>query len=194
MVRWSFALLLVVLPRAAGAEADDGRAAFERGRQLYLAGDYQDALPHLQQAYELSGRRPSTTLALGKCLRAIGDIEGALLRYEDYLAVRPRPPDAAKIELEVAELKAELKRDRDPNQEPDFLDQQRRPAPSAPPEWEAEPSLTSAPPEPALLERPIFWVGVAAVAVIAGGLALTFALGSSPEDPLGGTLGVVLQR
>lgn len=189
MVKLSALVLLGLWPAAALAAGDEGRAAFERGRQLYLAGDYQEALPHLQDAYEQSGRRPSTILALGKCRRALGDTEGALLLYQDYLAIKPPPSDAAKVQLEVEELRAERRRDQDPEQ--DFLDQQRRPAPTAPPEWQ-EQAFAPPPPEPALLERPWFWISVAAV--IAGGVVLTVALSSGAEEPLGGTLGVVVPR
>lgn len=191
--RWIGLTCLVIVAFSGAAQADDGRVAFETGRRLYLEGDYQGALPHLMAAYESSGHRPSTILALGKCRRALGDDEGARLLYRDYLAVQPPPPDAPKVQLELDELEAKLRAEREEPGEVDFLDQQRRPTPGAPPEWEAD--LTAPPPpDPGVLERPLFWIGAGVLLVAVGALAIGLAASSADPGPLGGTLGGVLTR
>ena len=51
-------------PRAAKAKrAPDGRVEFERAMALFQAGDHAAARPLFEQAYALSGKRPSAARA-----------------------------------------------------------------------------------------------------------------------------------
>jgi tetratricopeptide (TPR) repeat protein len=188
VVRPALVALLLVVPASAIAD-DSGRSEFEAGRVLYLKGEYQGALPLLQTAYEKSGKRPSSALALGKCRLALGDQEGALILYREYVAAIPAPPDAAKIKAEIDSLEAESKRDAPSEPEPDFLFQGRREAPTDAPLW----GETTAPPpdEPALYETPLFWIITGVVVVAAGAAAVVIAT-RDDGDPLNGTQGVLL--
>lgn len=192
--------LLVFIASTAFAKDEPGRVAFERGRKLFFANQPKEALPHLQEAYRLSNKRPSTIRALAQCERALGHREEATRLYREYLATTPRPNDAAAIEAELRDLEAPtLEPERTlpaipprEHEEEDFVwEGTRTEAPRT--ETAEEPQLTPLPQaEPSLLERPLFWVIAGGVLAAAGtAVALSFAL-ADDGDPYGGSRGKVI--
>ena len=192
MVKLAIITAMLCLSSVAIAQEGSGRAEFESGRALFLQGEYQEALPLLQKAYERSGKRASTTLALGKCRQALGDKEGAVLLYREYLRAVPTPADTDKVKAQADQLERELHSETtNVETEPDFLFQGRQDAPPEAPLW----GETEAPPpeEPSLFERPVFWIGVGVVVIAAG--VVIFAIAPKDDgDPFGGSLGAVLHR
>ncbi|MCC7384200.1 MAG: tetratricopeptide repeat protein [Deltaproteobacteria bacterium] len=96
----------------ATTEAQAGRTEFERGLRYFRAQEYRAALPHLRRAYELSGKRPSTILALAQCERALEQLPEAITHFHEYLATKPGEDDARKVQ-ETVQLLEEIVADRE---------------------------------------------------------------------------------
>jgi tetratricopeptide (TPR) repeat protein len=79
---------------------------FEKGTALYKDGRYAEALEAFDRAYELS---PSPELRYNQaaCLDRLGRRDEAAKRYDEYVAERPRAPDAAKVQAHAQKLHAE---------------------------------------------------------------------------------------
>src|SRR5205823_14957775 len=106
------AALIVIAPRSGEPAPDPAREArteFEAGRKYFLQGQYAEALPHLERAYQLSNKRPSAIQALAQCERALGHYPRAIELFREYLATTPRPADASAIEKTIALLEEKLK-------------------------------------------------------------------------------------
>ncbi len=180
MVSAVVALMLV-------AAAPTGRAEFETGRRLFLAEQYEEALPHLLRARELSNGRPSTIEAVALCYEKLGDDKNALAEYRALLSADPNRPDAAEVRTKIAALEARVaasptlapKSRPDPPKEPDNFASRRAapPPPIAPP-----PPVTT--PEPSGSDGPPWlWIAIGAVAVVAAGVSVA-AIASSGGEPL----------
>jgi hypothetical protein len=106
------ALLVLVLSTitlsAAEAASSTGKEEFEEAVRLFRAQKHERALPLFVKAYELSGRRPATVLALAQCERALKMYDEALTHYREYLASTPRPKDSQSV-LETVKLLEEQK-------------------------------------------------------------------------------------
>jgi tetratricopeptide (TPR) repeat protein len=184
---------LALLVMAAGEEAP-GKTQFEQARVHFDAGDFALALPLLEEAHRLSGRRPGVTRALAQCHRALGNRDEALRFFEEYLAASP--PDAEAIAETIALIRKEAEaavplESPPPPPEPDNFTT-RAPAPPPPP---LTPPAPPAAEEEHLVESPLFWIltSVAVVAVGAG-VAIGFAVGGREVEPSGGSLDRVLMQ
>lgn len=146
------ARLAMAEPAEAVAEA---KAEYDRAAKYSKAGEFGAALPHFQQAYELSGHRPSSILALAQCERELKMYDEALIHYREYLATNPGPKEAARVQGTI-ELLLELKRREQPQpaaEQPEGSAQAKTPeVPLNTPE-SVKPSL-SPPPSPALEVAP----------------------------------------
>ena len=81
------------------------KKAFIQGVRFFKAGEYDAALPLFRKAYEISGHRRSTVLALAQCERVLKMYDDAIAHYREYLAMDP--PNAKKIR-ETVKLTQEL--------------------------------------------------------------------------------------
>ena len=79
----SIAALVLLLAQPSAVDAAEARAAFETGVGLVEAGAHAAALGPLRRAYQLSGHRPSTPLALAQCERALERTVDALVHYRE---------------------------------------------------------------------------------------------------------------
>lgn len=189
---------------AGAALAAGGKEEYERAVKYSKAGEYEAALPFFKKAYELSGKRPSTIVALAQCERSLKLWDDAIAHFNEYLAVKPTPKDAKKIRETIA-LLVELKAAEPKKAPPVKVVEQ----PPPPPPKKIEPKLPEPQPQPALiavstppapkeedeglLESPVFWVITGAVVLAAGGVAAGLALRGEAE-PYGGTAGQVLHK
>lgn len=199
-------VLAIVLFFGSTAFAAGGKEEYERAVKYSKAGEYEAALPFFKKAYELSGKRPSTIIALAQCERSLKLWDDAIAHFNEYLAVKPTPKDAKKIRETIAlleDLKAAEPKIAEPKKEPPPVKVAEQPPPLPKVEPKPEPrerpaqvaSSTPQPPpeEDSLLESPIFWLITGAVVLAAGGAAATVAL-SGDAEPYGGTANQVLHK
>lgn len=186
-------MVIILLSLMIGAApAEDGRDEFQLGRRYYLDQRYEDALPWLERAYNLSRHRPSTILGLAQCERALGHVDDALLHYREYLATVPPEDEAATIRLEIGVLESNR-----PVPEIKELPKHDEPPPAP---LVAPIVVVTQPPaekkdEPSIFEQPLFWLAAAAALVAVGtGTALALNARSDTIDPWGGTLDQELRR
>jgi tetratricopeptide (TPR) repeat protein len=64
---------------------EQARMRFMEGVRLYEAGSYGDALQQFSAAYELAPR-PEILFNIATCQEHLGDIRGAVVTYQHYLA------------------------------------------------------------------------------------------------------------
>jgi tetratricopeptide (TPR) repeat protein len=172
-------------PRAAKAKrAPDGRAEFERAMALFQAGDHAGARPLFEQAYTLSGRRPSTTRALAQCERALGNWSRAIELFTEYVASTPTPADAHAIRVTIGELTAQQAARL-------AAEEAARIAAAAPPPAPAPvptppPAVLVAPPTPAPAVRWAPIVGVGASALLTAGGVTLWAVGRADASAVEG--------
>lgn len=91
------------LARAQGAEEDEARAAFYKGRSLYKSGDYAQAAEMLQRAYELKPH-PALLRYLGMTYYKMNKPHEAIKAFKRYIADAPNAPDRDTILARVREL------------------------------------------------------------------------------------------
>jgi tetratricopeptide (TPR) repeat protein len=193
---------VLVLALALSGAPTDARAEFEAGRKHFLAGEYADARPHLEQAYVLSNKRPSTIHALAQCERALGHLDRAIALFRDYVATSPTPADAPAVEKTIALLEARLKVETAaPAPEetaPDLFQDNARRQKQANLDlgWGQDAAVTPPAAEEPFTSTPTFWLilGTGMAAVAAMGIGLAFALRSSNTEPYGGSLNHILTR
>jgi tetratricopeptide (TPR) repeat protein len=180
-------LFVLSISATAFAQDDQGRQAFEQASTYFDLGEYDAALPYYLKAYEQSGHRPSTIRALAQCERALKMYDEAILHFQEYLSTGPE--EAPQIEETIKllkQLQAEKRAMAKPQPEPD-------PNPALTPAAEENLSQGTGEEDSSIIESPVLWVIVGAVAVVAGGVALGVAL-SGTEEPYGGTRMEVLTR
>lgn len=87
---------------------DQAAVHFRKGRELYNAGRYQDALDELKKAYTLL---PSATLVynMAKIREKLGDYYGAAADYRRYLEMEPKAPDRGDVEHAIARLESQVR-------------------------------------------------------------------------------------
>jgi hypothetical protein len=201
-------------------EDEEAKTAFTKAKRYFEAEEYEAALPLFRRAYELSGKRPSTTFGLAQCLRVLKRYEEAITRFEEYL--KSDPDDRAEVEETIAllrDLEADRKRQAGgttgatpppvkpepklapkPEVKPTTKPESTPSIPPtlAPPPTNTEPPLTvSNTPEDegdgdSVFASPWFWV-VTGVVVVGAGVAIGAAAGSSGDRVLyGGSTNVVL--
>jgi hypothetical protein len=172
---------------ASAAEvSSDPKEAFQRGVSLFKAEEYALAHEHLKAAYELSGRRSSTILALAQCERMMKRWDDALTHYEEYLASGVSPEEVARVNETIGVIKALKARE-------------AKAAATAKPEPPPPPPagvalVVEQPPEDegSVLSSPWLWIATG-VAVVGGGVALAVALSGGTEEPYAGNTGVLLR-
>jgi tetratricopeptide (TPR) repeat protein len=79
-----------------GVEAHPGHQACLEGKNiaLELKGQFEEALQHAQWAAEFVGPSARQQIFLASELEERGDFDGAMLRYQQAVAMEPRNPDA----------------------------------------------------------------------------------------------------
>lgn len=173
-------LIPLVALLAGEVDTDKGKAQYEIATKYFQIDEYEAALPHFRAAYELSGQRPSTILALAQCERVLKRYTAAIEHFKEYLATGPEDSDAVQ---ETIDLLVELEAKRKKRQA------EAKPAATAPP-----PKLVEVTPEPApessIWSSPVLWISVG-VAVVGGAVAVGFATRST-EAPYGGNSGVII--
>lgn len=83
-------MLFLVSADARAQPSEDARMAFEKGKQLYTAGDLNGALIELERAVELS-QSPNARLLVGRCLKELGR------KAEAFEVLRRTARDAAEL-------------------------------------------------------------------------------------------------
>jgi tetratricopeptide (TPR) repeat protein len=157
----AYALMLAL----AASPSSQGKEEFEKASELFRLEHYTEALPYFEKAYELSGKRAPTILALAQCERALKRYDEAIQHYREYLATTPRPKDSVAVEETVRALEKKRKEsppasvpgDETPalDAAPDAQKDVAPPPESPPPAPTAEPApLEEAKPEPALEAKP----------------------------------------
>jgi hypothetical protein len=103
-------------PSADSANAKDGpdynplhaEESVEIGTFYMNKGNLSAAADRFKYAIELQPNFAKPHLLLAKISEKQGDKAAAILYYEEYLAILPHAPDAAKIRSRIAELKKQL--------------------------------------------------------------------------------------
>lgn len=89
------------------ADVDQGaRSAFEKGRDAYDRGRFDEALSHFERAYELSPR-PLLLFNIGRAAEADLQTEKAIRSYEAYLAAMPSAENREFVETRLQKLRAQ---------------------------------------------------------------------------------------
>lgn len=106
-MRWSFVvplLALLLAPSVARADAEaDAKAAFSRGRTLFKAGRYAEAVAELKKAYSLKPH-PALLRYMGDTYYKMNKARLAIQHYKKYLQEAPEAADRDKIEGKVKQL------------------------------------------------------------------------------------------
>jgi len=76
---------------------------YTAGKALYEKGNYADAMAEFQTAYDLKPH-PSVLKSIGECKVQIGDIPGAIVIYEQYVA-DPAATKKDEVSTKISELK-----------------------------------------------------------------------------------------
>ena len=127
-------VLAAVIALAGTAHADPAGDALKKGIELYKAGKYAEAIPHLEKAYKLDSK-PDTLFALAQAQRLNGDCASAAPNYRKVIE---RVSDMTVAKLVQQNLSI---------CEPD---EPKQPEPKAEPRAEPAP-----PPEPKVVERTV---------------------------------------
>jgi tetratricopeptide (TPR) repeat protein len=165
-------ILLCLLAASAGAQPDEARGHFDRGRELYDQGLFREAMSEFVEARTLMAA-PAFDYNIGRCLEQLGQWGEAADAYGRYL------PAAGEGEVPV--LRALIANLRQRQREAAL-----RPAPIVTPTTTALPPPVAKP----IYKRGWFW-GVlgGTVAAAALGVALGVTLGTRP-DPYHSIMGV----
>jgi tetratricopeptide (TPR) repeat protein len=126
------------------------RERFERGREAFEDGRFEDALHDFQRSYQLSGRA-ELLFNIGSASDRLRLNQEALDAFEGYLEARPEAPNRREVERRIVVLREAIARDA---------------------ELQAE--LESGRDDSSVLGAWWFWTGVGAVVV--GGVILAFVL------------------
>jgi tetratricopeptide (TPR) repeat protein len=119
-------------PRASRAELDRAVLLFEESERLYNEGQFAEAAALLRRAYALHAD-PTLLFNLARALEGLGDLDGAIEAYEQYLRDAESPPDRGAIERVIATLRAQREQLRGPRERPDpEVDAQPEPPPPPP--------------------------------------------------------------
>jgi len=162
-------LLCSILSHSAAAEAQpttphnppsEAIAGYNRGRALYQAGRYREALVELEGALALDPTSPNLVYNVARVYELLGELDEATAHYERYRSMLP--PSEVEERERVASIVLRLQGARS---------QVRREPAGRPTEALRNPEQTTLPPEPRRgVADPAFWVtaGTGAAALIAG--------------------------
>jgi len=105
------AAAVTVAPSAAlaqGAPTEDSkdlaREHYTKGKELYEAGDFAEALKEFQEAYDAKPH-PTVLKSIAECQVQVGDLAGAIDTFEKFLA-DPASTKKEEVETRLAEVKA----------------------------------------------------------------------------------------
>jgi tetratricopeptide (TPR) repeat protein len=115
------------------------RHHFEKGRNLYDAGDFSAALVEFKAAFGLKDD-PAFLFNMGQCHSKLGDDTAAAHAFRSYLRRNPDAPNRVQVESRIAEIE-ERRRKADTTASPQAKD-----ANDAPTVLPAEPAVTSTTP------------------------------------------------
>jgi outer membrane receptor for ferrienterochelin and colicin len=102
----SLVVALCVLGQVEGARADertDARRAFRAGMEAVAAGRYDEAIPHLERAYDILPH-PNVLYNIGLAHMYAGRPDDAVWYFEQYKELVP-PADAAEVDALIANLR-----------------------------------------------------------------------------------------
>jgi tetratricopeptide (TPR) repeat protein len=170
-------------PTVAQDSKAQARQHFEKGKNLYDAGDFAPALAEFKEAFNLKDD-PAFLFNMGQCHAKLGNDAAALHAYKSYLRRKPDAPNRAQVETRIAELeerqrKSDGARPTEPAEPTPAVTSPviapSIPAPAASPGLD----LTSSSPSGQSVSTPIyktwwFWTGVGVV--VAGGVAAAILL------------------
>ncbi|MEM1415714.1 MAG: tetratricopeptide repeat protein [Myxococcota bacterium] len=216
--RWFQATLTVALATAvlgtslpAGAQSDEGpqtrnydesldqaaRLTFERAREAFVNGDYEEALRLFRQAYELSPR-PVLLYNIAATLDRLRRDEEAVQALQAYLDADPDAPERQEIEARIRVLQAAID-EREAEEQARREDQERREA-----ELEAERQriaeenaareASAQEDEGGGLHPAVFWVTAGAALAVGGVAAWSGADASSKDDDYRALADMALNR
>jgi tetratricopeptide (TPR) repeat protein len=77
--------------------------AYNRAVDLFNAGEYKDALPHLKRAVEINPSFAETYYLLGICEFSEGNISGAKTAFQQYLRLAPNGKYASDVKEMLAD-------------------------------------------------------------------------------------------
>ena len=94
---------VAALPVQAQANDAEAKEAYKKGRALYKAGKYAEAVVELQRAYTLKPH-PSLLRYMGDTYYKMNDARKAIDHYKKYLKAAPQAADKEKVEGKVRQL------------------------------------------------------------------------------------------
>lgn len=94
---------------AVEARRDEAKLSFQRGVELYRAGQYEAAVKSFLEADRLAPS-PALSFNIARAYERLEDVSGALRWYRDYLRRSPSAKNTAEVRARVAELSAKLAR------------------------------------------------------------------------------------
>jgi tetratricopeptide (TPR) repeat protein len=96
-------------PPAAATPADEARARFLKGKELYSKGDFDGAVREWEAAYNLVPT-PELHFNIGRAFEQGGHVEAAVARYQRYLQDTKDPPDRPSVEATIKRLQEQVNR------------------------------------------------------------------------------------
>jgi tetratricopeptide (TPR) repeat protein len=115
MHRWGLVGIYVLLcsmahPSVVHALDDTSKARkhFEKGKNLYDAGDFAPALVEFKEAFRLRDDA-AFLFNMGQCHSKLGDDSAALHAYKSFLRRKPEAPNRAQVEARIAEIEERQK-------------------------------------------------------------------------------------
>jgi tetratricopeptide (TPR) repeat protein len=87
--------------------ADEARAAYRRGADLYRAGRYREAISEFEAADRLKPS-PALQFNVGQSWEKLGDVEAALAAFARYLRLDPHASNREAVERNVKALEGRL--------------------------------------------------------------------------------------
>jgi tetratricopeptide (TPR) repeat protein len=104
-----FAAALTSAPARADEKAtEQARQHYEKGKQEFDLGKWDDAIAEFEQAYRLRGD-PTFLFNMAQAYRRKGDLQRALDLYKNYLIANPNSEKRSDIEKRIRTLEKEMK-------------------------------------------------------------------------------------
>lgn len=148
------ALAVLVAPwaiePARAGDIEVARSHYQRGKELYRAGDYPAAI----EAFSAADREVSSPVNeynIALCYDRLGDSEEALRRYRSYLEAMPNAGNRGEVEAAIARLEAALRAEKP---RPEKVEPPQKVQPAPPATEPAPPTEVEEPPLPATDEPP----------------------------------------
>jgi tetratricopeptide (TPR) repeat protein len=107
----SFAAALTSAPSPARADeeaTEQARQHYEKGKQAFDLGKWDDAIAEFEEAYRLRSD-PTFLFNMAQAYRRKGDLQRARDLYKNYLIENPESPKRSEIEKRIRTLEKEMK-------------------------------------------------------------------------------------